>query len=392
MSTPIPMDELRQSAADVDIAVALPPAAFSSPEFYEFELDAVWYREWICIGRVTDIPNPGDYFTVKVGHEPMIVLRDEQGAVAVRSAVCQHRAMIIAEDRGNARRFRCPYHSWVYGLDGGLRSAPDLNDHPTFDRSSVCLPEIHSEVWEGFVFVNVDGTAAPLQERLGTLAEQLADYKISELRAAEPMQLESYEWNWKIFGDECYHCAHLHSRTWHKMYPTPSERVDPEVSVNDPARGIIAYEIIGRETDSSPTRTGAALHPILPGLPGERRGRLLYVTVAPSLLIIAMPDKVKYFLWLPTGPTSSVFGASWMFPESTIHGEGFLERWRMERDDLADVMKEDVYAWSTVQEGLRSRFAPRGRYAPTELVLVRLNQWLVERYEAAEAGRLETVS
>lgn len=98
-----------------------------------------------------------------------------------------------------------------------------------------------------------------------------------------------------------------------------------------------------------------------------------------------MPDKVKYFMWLPTSTTTSVFAATWLYPESTLQSEGFEELWKMELEDLAGVLEEDVYAWEAVQDGLHSKYAPRGRYAPSEVVLVRFNEWLIEKYRAADA-------
>jgi phenylpropionate dioxygenase-like ring-hydroxylating dioxygenase large terminal subunit len=383
VQSPIPISEFDASSVDIDQAVTLPPAAFTSREFYEFELEAIWGREWVCVGRATDVPKAGDYYTVTLGDEPLIVLRDTAGDVAVLSAVCQHRGMIVAEGCGNARRLRCPYHSWVYGLDGRLLSAPDLNDVESFDRGEVRLPRVRSEVWEGFVFVTFDETIPPVSERLGRLSEQLADWEIATLRAPEPMQLEPGEWNWKLYSDECYHCAYLHAKTWNRMFPTPSTAVDCASHVNDEARGIFAYEIQGREVASAPTHDGKAIHPLLPRLDDEQLSKLHYVTVMPNLLIICMPDKVKAFIWLPTGPTSSAISFNWLFPEETMSDPGFLERWKKEKGDLSGVVEEDLYAWSGVQRGLRSRFAPRGRFAPSESVVLSFNRWLIERYRAA---------
>ncbi|MCG7205099.1 aromatic ring-hydroxylating oxygenase subunit alpha [Streptomyces arenae] len=384
MKSPIPAHLFDASIGSVDDAVSLPPECYTSPEFYQFEQEVLWGRDWFCIGRATDIPKAGDFYTVTVDKDPLMVVRGADGEVHVRSALCRHRAMPLVEGRGNSRRFRCPYHSWVYGLDGALQSAPDLNDHPSFDKSEVRLPEVRSEVWEGFVFITFDPDIPPVAERLGHLAEQLAPYKIADLRSAEPQEFDEYAWNWKIFADECYHCAHLHAKTWNPMYPTPSERIDYDTPLNNVDNGIIAYEIIGRAPGASPTRTGEVLLPVLPGLDEEQQSRLLYVTVMPNLLIIALPDKVKYFLWLPTGPTGSVFAATWLYPQSTLDLPDFKEIWQMEKDDLAEVMVEDVFAWTGVQRGMHSRFAPRGRYAPSEAVLVRFNQWLAERYRSGE--------
>ena len=248
MKSPVQMEDLRLSAAPTAAAVSLPPTTFSNPAFFEFEFEAVWARQWVCIGRVSDIPNQGDYYTLRFGPEPLLIVRGPEGRVRVLSNVCRHRAMFVAEGRGNARLFRCPLHSWVYGLDGTLRSAPTLNRSDDFDRSSICLPEIRSDEWEGFLFINLAGNQPPLQERLDKLTMQVAPWAMSELRAPEPLQLDPYEWNWKVFGDECYHCAHLHSKTWQQGLSHPTRPCRPGV----PTR-----------------RRGPRHHRVLP--PGRRR-------------------------------------------------------------------------------------------------------------------------
>jgi phenylpropionate dioxygenase-like ring-hydroxylating dioxygenase large terminal subunit len=123
----------------------------------------------------------------------------------------------------------------VYGLDGTLRSAPGLND--AFINSEVRLPQVRSEIWEGFVFVAFDAGLPPLASRLGLLGRQLANWGLGELRAAAKPRFTRYDFNWKVFTDECYHCQHLHRKTWHQMFPTPGSRIDYQTPLNDEANG-----------------------------------------------------------------------------------------------------------------------------------------------------------
>lgn len=383
MDCPVSLDALGLSDREHPYAVALPPECYTSPGFYEFELDALWGHTWFCVGRDSEIPHPGDYYTINVGAEPLLVIRGDDGEVRVLSAVCQHRGMVVAQGRGCAERIRCPFHFWTYTTAGQLLSAPDMGEVNGFDPSAIALPEIRSAAWEGFRFATFNPDEPPLAERLGAVSSALENYEIASLLPAAPLDLERYECNWKLFSDECYHCSFLHARSWHRLYPTPSSRVDTHIPYSDLGVGVIGYDLLGKEIDASPTRTGKALHPILPGLTEDDRMRLRYITVMPNLLIVAMPDKVKYFLWLPAGATSSYWGVSWLFPETTLGRADFRGTWDMERSDLAPVMEEDVLAWSRTQQGLASRFAPRSRYAPTEDVVVAFNRWCVARYRAA---------
>ncbi len=384
MRCPIPIERFAASDQGIDTAVSMPPEVYTSEEFYKFELEAVWGHEWFCIGREADIPDTGDYFTVTVGDDPIMAVRGRNGRVRVQANVCQHRGMVLVEGCGTKRRFQCPYHAWVYGLDGKLQSAPELNDSPHFDRSSVQLPQVRSETWQGFIFITFDDTIPPLSERLGQLSGHLANWNIAELRSARKQEFTDYDFNWKLFGDECYHCQFLHSRSWVPMFPTSAEQIHFDTPWNDPEKGIVGYDLISVEEGASPTSTGRVLQPFLSGLTAEQRSKLVYVTVAPNLLIIAMPDKVKYFLWLPGGADKSQFAATWMYPQSTLELPDFQAEWKQEAEDLAPVMREDEMAWKSTQKGMRSRFAPRGRYAPPEVVLVRLNHWLAGKYRAAD--------
>ncbi|UVK57327.1 Rieske (2Fe-2S) protein (plasmid) [Mesorhizobium sp. AR02] len=269
---PIPLFEFELPNGAAVPSHSLPADCFVSSEFYNFEFKAVWEKEWFCIGRATDIPKPGDFFTVTVGNEPLFAVRHGSGAVHVMTNVCQHRSMLLLEGHGNVRRIRCPLHSWVYDLEGHLLSAPALNDVEDFDKNGVCLPRIRSEVWEGFIFITFNESLAPIGDRLAHLSKQLVNFRISELSAATSLEMMPYEWDWKIYGDECYHCTHLHSGTWCDFYPTPESCIDEATPFSDPGRGIVAYELNSAVLDGAPTRTGKALHPLLPDLTERRNG------------------------------------------------------------------------------------------------------------------------
>jgi phenylpropionate dioxygenase-like ring-hydroxylating dioxygenase large terminal subunit len=363
--------------------VALPPQVFHDPEFYGFELDAVWGHDWFCVGRSGDIPNRGDYYTIAIDKDPLLVVRQQDLSVRVLANVCQHRGQLLAEGSGNLRRIRCPMHSWLYDLKGQLIAAPGFSDKAKFDKKTVCLPQLRCEVWEGFIFVTYDPDIAPLAPRLERLRAQLLNYEMSGLRAPSPLVMELNEWNWKQYADECYHCPSLHGQSWGRMFSLGSGFLDEESMYNDADNGIIAYDLISPFPDASPTRTGRALHPILPKLTEAQRSRLTYITVAPNLLIVGMPDKVKYFLWLPAGPTRSWFGVSWLYPETTCADPEFEARLRLEVEELYPVMKEDYAGWRRYQTGIESRFAPRGRLSSQEKVIGRFQDWLISKYRAA---------
>ncbi len=110
----------------------------------------------LCVGRESWAKEPGDFFTTTQGGEPLIISRNRDGRLLAISAVCQHRAMLVAEGSGNTKLFRCPYHHWSYALDGTLIGAPAMERACNFNKKEHSLPQIKLEIWNGFVFVNFD--------------------------------------------------------------------------------------------------------------------------------------------------------------------------------------------------------------------------------------------
>ena len=386
--SPIAIAEFDSSffSQETDEVYALPPACFTDEAFFQFELNAVWKKNWFCVGRANEIAKAGDYFTFEVGNDALLAIRTREGHINVLSNVCRHRNMLLLEGTGNVRRISCPLHAWVYNMEGELVSAPGLTDAGAdFDPKSVCLPKIRTEVWEGFIFITYDALAPALSSRLGHLAEQLANYRMSELRASEPLKMEQFDWNWKIFNDECYHCSFLHASSWGAMYDTRPETVDEHVAFNDLPNGIVSYNLISPHIDAAPTNTGSILQPPMASLSDEERTQLSYVTIAPNLLLVAMPDKVKYFMWLPKSANQSTYGVSWLYPQETLERDDHLEKFHTEHDDLYPVMIEDLFAWRRSHMGMKSQFSSRGRLTNQELVIKRLQNWLITHYRAEDA-------
>ena len=110
--------DLEASDGGIESAITLPPACYTDEAFYRFEQEALFNHEWLCVGRESQVAEPGDYFTTRIIGEPIVVVRNPAGDIRAMSAVCQHRAMLVAEGAGNTRGFVCPYHHWVYSLDG----------------------------------------------------------------------------------------------------------------------------------------------------------------------------------------------------------------------------------------------------------------------------------
>lgn len=371
---------LERSTDAVGRATTLPPAVYTDEAWYAFEREAVFSREWLCLGRESDVAAPGDYLTAEVAGEPLIVVRGRDGTVRVLSAVCQHRAMLVAEGSGSCATFRCPYHHWTYGLDGRLLGTPAMQRTEAFDRAEHGLPGLRCEIWQGFVFANLDPDAAPLAPTLAKLDPLLEHFDLAGCRPrAATDRFPAMPWNWKVmlenFNDG-YHASRLHA------------------GVHDFCPSELASFLPWEDGDGAVVRTNGFLHPdggfnalqqamlpIFPGLTNQERSRVTFALVPPTLAIGAAPDQVFYFLVRPTSPGTIDLEIGYLFHPDALADPLFEQRYQLSAVGVGQIVAQDVATTTAVQKGLGSRFARRGRYSWQEEAQAQLNRWLVRRYE-----------
>ena len=141
MTISTPVRELIETvSAPFERARAMPPSVYTSPEFLLSEIEDVFAREWVCVGRASALRATGDYLTYEVAGQPVIVLRDASGELRALSNVCRHRMSTIMEGAGSCRALVCPYHGWTYNLDGALRGAPAMDRNQDFAKAEDLPP------------------------------------------------------------------------------------------------------------------------------------------------------------------------------------------------------------------------------------------------------------
>jgi len=195
----------------------LPRDYYLSSEIFEQELRRVLSRQWLLVGHVSSVRDPGDYYVKRVGPETLIIVRDKSGRIRAYFNVCRHRGFRICKENeaGHGSRFTCSYHGWTYGLDGALAVAPTARDGQEFDFKDFALHEAWCETFHGFIFVYLDRARPP------SLAEACAAILDEEkMRRIEPERMklahrETYiiNANWKALLEndmECFHCPTSH--------------------------------------------------------------------------------------------------------------------------------------------------------------------------------------
>lgn len=388
------LDGLDGSDRPVAEARVLPPEAYMSAAFYKFETEAVFMHSWLCVGRVQQLPNPGDYLAVTLAGEPILVVRGQDGDLTAMSALCRHRGHPLKENcSGNATRFVCPYHRWTYDLAGELIGAPHMKTTialPALRRESK-LPALKLEIWHGFIFVNFDAQAAPLAPTLAKLEPYMAGYDLDAMVTIPPrFDPNPVPWNWKLLLEnyiEPYHTEFVHPII-HDFAPSLGVEFDPWRGDHD---NVIVRYVPFLKPDGGLTDAGwaaPAAFPIIDGLSDKQRNRVGFGMVPPTMNIIFTPDMLCYGLIYPLGPTSLTVGGGlftaggWCVPKSTAALPDFDQRAARLMEGSRQLGEQDTSINLAMQAAKYSRFAPRSRLCALEETLSDFNRWLALRYRA----------
>ena len=187
---------------------------YTDPEVFKLETNGLLARTWQFAGHASQLKETGDYFTFEMAGESLFCIKGRDGEIRTFYNVCQHRAHQLVSGQGQTRVVVCPYHAWTYELTGELRAGPNIKAVEGFDKSSICLTSVRTEVFLGFIFVNLDNDAKPMDEWFPNVRTELESY-IPHWDTLAPL-----EWveipencNWKVSVEnysECYHCTLNH--------------------------------------------------------------------------------------------------------------------------------------------------------------------------------------
>lgn len=280
-------------AVPFEEARAMPKSVYTSAEFNQIELDKIFRQDWVCAGRASSLPEIGDYMTMEIAGEPIIVLRDGVGNLRAQSNVCRHRMSTLLTGRGNTRSIVCPYHAWTYGLDGKLRGAPAMMHNTAFSKSEIRLPQIRCSVWEGWIMVTLNPEAPDVDEALRDVSDLIGHYRMGDY--VETFR-ETHHWNtnWKVLAEnfmESYHLPVCHEGTIGGTVDL-AEMTCPEGS---PA---FNYHWILKNDTFKLTLA----HPDNTHLQGEDRRKTYLISIYPALLITLTPGYFWYLSLTPDGP------------------------------------------------------------------------------------------
>ena len=382
-------DLLAQLAAHAtlpfDQAVLLPQAAYTEPAVLVRERERLFATEWICVGRTADVPEVGDHVVREIPSAvddsllSVIVARGDDGEVRVFANVCAHRCAQLVDADGTTARFTCPYHAWVYRLDGQCVAAPYMQqsveaDGTAFHPANHRLRELSSEVWEGFVYVSQATAPAPLAPRLDGLHDVVGRYRMAGYVTVAG-GTDVWDTNWKCLAEnflDAYHVFKVHRNTFAKesdstggttVYPG-GEGYTYHVAVDDPASSY-----------------GVA-HPANDALEGAWRHSTVLAATYPTHVVQLQPDWLWYLVLSPLGVGQvHIRWSVAIAPDvwASVEQQPYLQRIH---DLIAAVNAEDRPVIEGVWQALHHRGGSRGPFSYLER-----NVFDIDRYIAGRLSR-----
>lgn len=357
-------------------AETMPAFTYTSPEFYQREVERIWRKVWNFIGSADQIRNNGDYFTVNFAGVPVIVLRDHDGMIRAFANTCRHRGSELLEGRGNCKLIVCPYHSWSYELNGTLRGAPEMEKTLNFNKAEYGLVPIAIDTWGNFLFINFDTNPEPLKKQLGDLPDKLAPYRLENMALARRKAYDM-DCNWKLFVEnakESYHIATVHRATINKYASAKAAGYWVEKATGDYVVTFAQHE------GSMALLKGAAGFPIIETLQGRREASGTYAPLLyPSTYLACTIDCVWYLEMHPrsANKTRMIHGA--LFPRDRLERPDFEEIAKNYYQRWDITIEEDILASVRQQRGLETPFAPAGRFSHREPLVHEIDNWILDR-------------
>jgi len=334
---------------------------YTTPEIYGQEMERIFSRRWLCVGRAAELADSGDFVLRTVAGESIIVVRGQDGAVRAFYNVCRHRGTRLCEtERGRlSETIQCPYHAWTYTLDGTLIGAPHMNEVAGFDKRDYPLHRVALAEWEGFLFINLTQEPEPFARAFAPLAGRFSRFNIAKLRSGARIEYDVHA-NWKLVFQnysECLHCPIIHPGLA-KLTPYTSGEND---LFDGPYLG--GYMVI-TAPGGSLTMSGRACGPAVGDLPVEDQNRVYFYTIFPNLLLSLHPDYVMFHTLWPQAPDRTHITCEWLFHPDAFGQPGFHP------DDAVrfwdETNRQDWHICEQSHAGIASRAYQPGPYSPRE--------------------------
>lgn len=330
----------------------LPAWSYHSEALLELEKEHVFRTHWQIAGHISDVPEAGDYLAFDAVGERALVLRGQDGGIRAFHNICRHRgSRLVADDNGHCRNaLICPFHGWVYNLDGTLRGAARPKSFPELDKTEFGLMPLDCEVWMGFVFIRFRHGPQPSVTRLMKPFEaEISNYRCTDLVPAGGVWTQTSPVNWKSVRDvdnEGYHVAMAHPALQDLYGSTYYD----EPFVNGVCRSFASYNPhAGRRWS---VRNYVKIAPTPEHLPEPLQDAWIYYGIFPNAVIGVTPEAVQFYQEFPLSTGETLLrGAIYKYPDESR--ETAAARYLAQRIDR-ETMGEDVQLTVWSNESMQS--------------------------------------
>ncbi len=343
---------------------SLPGWVYHDPGFFGQEMDRVIRPSWQVVCHVSDIENAGDWHSLELLSESVIVLRGDDGTVRAFHNVCRHRASRLVDGTsGCAKKLVCPYHGWTYEKDGRLSGVPNRSDYAGLDLATHGLNSVESEIWQGFIFIRLEGDGPSIAEMMAPYAAMIAPYRFPEMRAFGRVTLRPRAVNWKNVADNYSDALHIPV-----AHPGLTRLFGRSYGIEAAAHVDRMWgDMVDRPSANLSERAYQKYLPRADHLPDALQRHWLYFKLWPNVAFDIYPDQVDFMQFLPVSATQTLIREiSYALPDSRreMKAARYLN-WRINRQ----VNNEDTALIARVQAGMESRHYMPGPLGESEVCL-----------------------
>ena len=373
--------DIANTRTPLNEAMHVPGYIYQSDEVFALEKERIFMKEWICTIREEQISNPGDYVAMRLMGEPFIICRNKEGEINAFANMCAHRGVEVVSGEGNVERFSCPYHAWLYDLNGKLIGAPFMKEATGFDLKNCRLQPLKVETWERWVFISFNEDVEPFNKYIEHFDQEFGRLRQRDCRLASRMVTE-LNCNWKLVNEnlmDVYHFQTLHEDSFGAHLD--GEKFQIKLTERG---GVSAYY------EAAPmVPEGKSLFGAMPWLGEENINLGCMGHLPPNLHIFGRGDAVTPFVIWPVAPGHTQIFVHHLFPEEFHSLPDFQQKLQFYYDYQIQIVSEDSDMVEGMQKNMGSkRFVPGPMSKLEETVHNVINGYLTRAFGEQGPGTI----
>ncbi len=328
----------------------LPGTLYTSEEVARIEKSRIFMKSWLPVARAEELPNAGDYMTMRITGEPIVISHDAREGIVAFMNMCRHRGIEVAFGSGNARNFTCLYHGWTYDSAGKLLGAPLMRDQG-LDFERCALPRLKTALWRGWIFVNFDPDAQPFEDYIAPFEDELWYYRTGECRIVDKLVFD-VRCNWKLFAEnilDYYHLSTVHATSSGQFYKLGRAPLPVKLFAN--GGGSVLFDSSLRTADS------ILPFPPLPWL--KEKAFSAKGMMFPNVNFWCGLDSLRMWHIWPEGVGHTRVVCYVLMPPESFNVPDFAAKLEKYRNYVTAIINEDVQTLQSLQLATESgRFEP----------------------------------